>query len=122
MRKATAGHTSSGSKAFKDYAKRLVRDLEGNGIVRTAVEACNLALHGDGRDVLSAGCIRTCPSVTFPATLLLRREEVETDKVLGHTFVAAVVAGIGSRRPRAYQEAPFDLMYGFRGRGKDQEL
>ena len=29
VRKAAASHTSSGSQAFKDYAKRLVRDLEG---------------------------------------------------------------------------------------------
>ena len=78
VRKATAGHTSSDSKAFKDYAKRLVRDLEGKGIVRTAVETTNLAVHSDERDVLSAECIRTFPSVTFLATLLLRREEGDT--------------------------------------------
>jgi hypothetical protein len=117
VRKAAVSDSSSDRKAFQNYAKRLVRDLEGNGIVRTAVETCNLAVHSDERDVLSAECIRTFASVTFPAMLLLRREEVETGKVPGHSIVAAVAAGSGSRRPRAYQEAPFDLMYGFRGRG-----
>ena len=100
----------------------MVRDLESQGIVRTAVETTNLAVHSDEKDVLRAECIRTFPSVTFPATLLLRREEVETGKVPGHSIIAAIAAGTSCGRPRAYQEAPFDLMYGFRGKGFGQHL
>ena len=32
VRKATASHTSSDSKAYKEYGKRMVRGLEGKGI------------------------------------------------------------------------------------------
>ena len=57
------------------YSRRLVKDLEAEGIIRTAVKSVNLALHADHKDVLMAECIRTFPSVTFPASWLLRREE-----------------------------------------------
>ena len=94
----------------------LLRDLEGKGIVRTAVETTNLAISSNNPDVMHAECIRTFPSVTFPAVLLLRREEVETGKTKGASIIAAVGAAGGAFSRRAYMEAPFDLMYGFRGR------
>ena len=77
-------------KAFQDYSKRLLKDLEAKSVVRTAVEGLNLSLHGDRPDFLSAECIRTFPSVTFPAAQLLRREEVETHKVKGSSIIVAV--------------------------------
>ena len=45
----------------------------------------NLALHWkySDSDALMAECIRTFPTVTFPAMLLLRREEAETGKGSG---------------------------------------
>ena len=44
----------------------------------------NLSLHwSDEADILAAECIRTFPTVTFPATLLLKREEAETNKLRG---------------------------------------
>ena len=61
-----------------------------------------------------AECIRTFPTVAFPATLLLRREEVETGKATGASIIAPLHHG-GGRTNKAYVEAPFDLMYGFRG-------
>ena len=61
-------------KAFKDYSRRLLRDLEGKGIIRTSVETVNLAEHADDQDVLGAECVRTFPSVTFQAQLLLKRD------------------------------------------------
>ena len=77
-----------------------------------------------------AECIRTFPTVTFPAMLLLKREETETGKASGvprkevgrdaeegPSVIAAVHHGRGDAN-RMYKEPPFDLMYGFRG-GKD---
>ncbi len=46
---------------------------------------------------------------------LLKREEIETLKVSGASVIAALNHGHGHKN-RMYQEAPFDLMYGFRGR------
>ena len=61
-----------------------------------------------------AECIRTFPTVTFPATPLLKREEIETLKVSGASIIAALHHGHG-HKSRMYIDAPFDLMYGFRG-------
>jgi len=101
-------------KCFHLYSKRLLKDLESKGIIRTTVESLNLSEHADESDVLSAECVRTFPTVAFPASLLLKREEVETLKVPGASVIAAVYHTKGAR-PRLYTEAPFDLMYGFRG-------
>ena len=79
-------------------------------------------MHNAEHDILRAECIRTFPSVSFPATLLLRLEEVETGKVPGHSIIAALASGGSNRRRRAYQEAPFDLMYGFRGSKRQVDL
>ena len=113
-RKVAGSKQPPGPKAFQEYSRRLVRDLEAKGIIRTAVEALNLSTHAAQKDVLSAECMRTFPSVTFPANLLLKREEVETGKVKGRPIIAAVYHGRGEGR-KTYIEAPFDLMYGFRG-------
>ena len=58
--------------------------------------------------------MRTFATVTFPASLLLKREEVETLKVHGRSIIAAVHSGKNGGR-KSWLEAPFDLMYGFRG-------
>ena len=79
-RKVAGSKQPPGPKAFQEYSRRLVKDLEAKGIIRTAVEALNLSAHAAQKDVLSAECMRTFPSVTFPANLLLKREEVETGK------------------------------------------
>ena len=91
-----------------------MRDLEGKGILRTTVETANVLARVNDKDILEAECIRTFSSVNFPAVQLLRREEVETLKVVGPSITAAVHSG-GPMSRRAYMEAPFDLMYGFRG-------
>ena len=88
LREATerkvAGDKSLGAaEDFKKYARRLVKDLELKGTIRTAVEGVNLSLHWNEADILAAECIRTFPTVTFPATLLLKREEAETNKQSG---------------------------------------
>ena len=77
-------------EAWQYYSKRLVRDLEGKGIVRTGTETVNLALHADRSDVLAAECVRTFPVVTFPASLLLKREEIETGKRKGAHVITKV--------------------------------
>ena len=64
---------------------------------------------------------RTFPTVTFPATLILKREEVETEKAKGASIIAAVHHGYGTRQ-RVYVQAPFDLMYGFRGEKRNVDL
>ena len=72
----TAKKARNDAAAFKEYSRRLLRDLEGKGITRTAVETVNLVANLHANDALAAECIRTFPTVTFPATLLLRREEI----------------------------------------------
>ena len=109
------------AQAFQRYSRRLLKDLESKGIIRTSVESLNLSLHAAHTDVLSAECVRTFPTVTFPATLLLRREEVETLKVSGRSVISAVRHGRGEGT-RTFTEAPFDLMYGFRGRLREVDL
>ena len=101
-------------KAFQDYSRRLVKDLEAKGIIRTAVETLNVATHATDTDILSAECMRTFATVAFPATLLLKREEIETGKVTGNSIISALRHGKGKGRS-SFIEAPFDLMYGFRG-------
>ena len=113
-RKVDRDHRKPLPKAFQEYSKRLLKDLEARSTVRTAVENLNLAIHGNHADVLSAECIRTFPSVTFPAAALLRREEVETQKTKGTRIIVAVHHAHGEGL-RTWTTAPFDLMYGFRG-------
>jgi hypothetical protein len=113
-RKIEREATSSTAKEFQKYSKRLVKDLESKGVARTSVESTNLSLYADHPDVLMAECVRTFPTVTFPANLLLKREEIETLKVPGTSVIAAVYHGRGAKN-RMHAEAPFDLMYGFRG-------
>ena len=48
----------SAAQVLQYYSRRLVRDLEAKGIVRTAVESTLLSLHSDDKDVLMAECIR----------------------------------------------------------------
>ena len=91
------------------------------GTIRTAVESVNLSLHANHADVLMAECIRTFPTVTFPASLLLKREEVETRTVMGASVIAALHHGHGNN-VRAYIDPPFDLMYGFRGSEQNVDL
>ena len=104
----------SAAQVFQYYSRRLVRDLEAKGNVRTAVESTLLSLHSDDKDVLMAECIRTFPSVTFPALLLLKREEVECGKTPGASMITNIFHGHGKQH-LMFTEAPFDLMYGFRG-------
>ena len=91
------------------------------GTIRTTVESVNLSLYSDHSDVLMAGCIRTFPTVTFPASLLLKREEVETLTVSGASIIAALHHGHGNKA-RMCIESPFDLMDGFRGSERAVDL
>jgi hypothetical protein len=102
------------ARDFQNYVRRLVKDLEMKGTIRTAVESVNLSLYADHSDVLMAECIRTFPTATFPASLLLKREEVETLTVSGASIIAALHHGHGNKA-RMYIESAVDLMYGFRG-------
>ena len=81
-----------------------------------------MAVHCDDKDVLRAECVRMFHTATFPAMLLLRREEVEHGKTKGVSIIVAVHAGGSSQNRRAFKDPPFDLMYGFRGRGVGQGL
>ena len=120
-RKFDAEATSGRSKDFNRYAKRLVKDLEAKGIIRTSLESLNLAWHADTKDVLRAECYRTFPTVSFPANQLLHREEVETGKKRSSSIIAAVYHGRADGL-KSYTEWPFDLMYGFRGREHNVDL
>ena len=57
-----------------------MRDLEIKCIVRTAAEGTTLSLHAARTDILDAECVRTFPTIRFPANELLKREEIETLK------------------------------------------
>jgi hypothetical protein len=121
QRKISAEVKENETQEFHKYVRRLVKDLEMKGTIRTAVESVNLSLHADHADVLMAECIRTFPTVTFPASLLLKREEVETRTVSGTSVIAALHQSHGSTT-RAYLDPPFDLMYGFRGNDQNVDL
>ena len=97
----------------EDYS-RLVRDLVSKGIVRTALESVQLSLHSNHPDDFMAECIRNFPTVTFPASLLLKREEIETGKRSGASIISSVTHGSG-KATYMFTGAPFDLLYGFRG-------
>ena len=84
IERRVAGEKSQGAALdFQIYARRLIKDLKLKGTTRTAVEGLNLSLHWHEADILAAECTRTFPTVTFPATLLLKREEAETNKQSG---------------------------------------
>ena len=78
LRKIDTGPSMIEKQKWHLYSKRLLKDLEAKGTIRTAVEGCNLSLHAASQDYLRAECLRTFPAVTLPASQLLRREEVET--------------------------------------------
>jgi hypothetical protein len=106
---------------FSQCSRRVLKDLESKGMIRTGVETTNLAEYADHPDTLMAECLRTFATVTFPAQLLLRREEVESGKTKGASVITPLHHAHGNRG-RAYGEAPFDLMYGFRGRKAHVDL
>ena len=82
-RKVSVEDRGTEAEEFQKYSRNLVKNLEAKGIARTALESTNLQLFADHPDPLMAECIRTFPSVTFPASLLLKREERETLEVPG---------------------------------------
>ena len=112
-RKIKGSATAQPSKQFQEYSKRLVKDLESKSLARTSVEGLNLSQFADKQDYLMAECVRTFSYVTFPASMLLKREEIETGKAKGRSIIAAVYHARGDGR-KTFTDAPFDLLYGFR--------
>ena len=112
------GNSTEDPTSFRYYSQRLVRDLEAKGILRTIVETTNLAIHLNKMDELASECIRTFPTVTFAAHLLLKREEIETGKVKGTSVVTAVHAGGSAFLRRAY----FGSAIRYRGMELDLQL
>ena len=121
LQQQAAGLPKTQAQVFAAYTKRIVKGLESKSVVRTAVESLNLSLHAGSQDCLMAECLRTFPTVTFPAALLLKREEVETGKKQGLAVIAAIKYGKSAGR-RAFAEAPLDFMYGFRGSSHNVDL
>ena len=110
----SSGHETP-QQQFVKLSKRLLKDLEAKGIVRTAVETTNLALHANHYDKSRAECFRTFPTVTFPVTQLLCREEIENNRKGG----ASAITGVRSNsQHKSYTDAPADLLYGFRSTGQ----
>ena len=120
-RNLEAEKPGTADEQFRRFSKRLLRDLEAKGIIRTSLEGLNLAAHADNPDPLRAECFRTFPTVAFPATQLLRREEIETGKRGGTALIVAVHHRKSGGR-MSYSEAPFDLLYGFRGSKHNVDL
>ena len=50
---------------FSRFAKRLLSDMYGRGIVRGAVEAVNLLVNWRGNDVASPETVKTTPTDSF---------------------------------------------------------
>ena len=59
--------------------------------------------------------------VTFPATTLLKREEVETGKTTRSSVITAIHHS-GGKKHLMFKDAPFDLLYGFRGQEYNVDL
>ena len=85
------------------------------------MESLRLSKYAAHPDILMAECVRTFATVTFPASLLLKREEIETGKASGRSIIAAVYHAKGEGR-KTFTEAPFDLLYGFRGAAHEVDL
>ena len=121
LERKLAGENKNEAKQFHDLSRRIVKDLEAKGTVRTSVEGLNLSMHAANPDVLAAECWRTFPTIMFPAQTLLHREEVETLKKVGRSVIAAI-HGHKTNAKYTYIEAPADLMYGFRGNDEGVDL
>ena len=104
---------NSRQEQFNKCSKRLLKDLEAKGIVRTAVETFNLALHADIKDKTRAECFRTFPTVSFPVASLLTREEIENNKKTCFQTISAVHS---RKKKQSFKDPPVDLLYGFRGK------
>ena len=115
------GRRTSVAEKFHQCSRRIIKDVESKGMIRTAVEGVNLSEHAAAKDTLMAECLRTVADVTFQVQVLLKREEIETKKVSGLSVITPLHHRQGNRA-RAYAEAPFDLMYGFRGTGHEVDL
>ena len=69
--------------SFADRCKRIVKDIEPKGNVRTAKEGISLQLYADHADTLMIECLRTFPTVRFDAP----RAEIVTGKPYGRAVV-----------------------------------
>ena len=106
-------------KEFNSNSRRLLKDLESKGIVRTAVETINLALHADNKDKSRAECFRTFPTIMFPVAELLSREEIENGKKHGFAVIKTIHT---KNKKQSFIDAPIDLLYGFRGKSHNVTL
>ena len=120
-RKISVEKSGPAPEEFKKYSRHLLKDLEAKGVARTNVETTLLALAEENSGPTAAECVRTFPDIAFPASLLLKREVVETGKRSGTSIIAAIHRA-GGRRKGTFVEAPFDLMYGFRGSAFESDL
>ena len=109
-RKVESSAQDAPPQAFQKYSKRLLKDLEAKGILGTAVESLNLSVHAAHADVLMVECMCASPTVTFRASVLLKREEVGTLEIPGQSIIAAAFRGKGEGR-KTFTEAPNDLLY-----------
>ena len=94
VRELASGMKKALADRFRECSKRIVKDLESTGTVRTSVEAVLLGLYADFPDTLMAECIRTFPTVTSQR---LFREEIETSKAKGRSVIASLHDNRGNR-------------------------
>ena len=75
LRKIDTGPSMIEKQKWHLYSKRLLKDLEAKGTIRTAVEGWNLSLHACYQDYLGAECVRAFPygNVASFATVAPRR-------------------------------------------------
>ena len=72
---------------IKAASQHLTKNLEAKSIMRTSVETYNLTANFNKYNALSAACLRTFSSITFPASQLLLRKKIETNtKKINHNW------------------------------------
>ena len=65
------GKRTSVAEKFHQCSRRILKDVESKGMIRTAVEGVNLSEHAAAKDTLMAECLRTVADVTFQVQVLL---------------------------------------------------
>ena len=103
------------SYIFSRFAKRLLSDIYGRGIVRGAVEAVNLLVWSRPTDVAAAETVKTADTESFFGRQYVDLVQYLTEKV--PPPLTAHVAEIDARNPkkRSVRTRDVDFFYGHRG-------
>ena len=121
MERKTSGDTHSEANTVHDLTRHIVNNLEAKWTVRTLVEGLNLSMRATDPDALAAECWRTVHTIMCLAQTLLHREDVEAQRIIGRSIIAAI-HDHKTKSKCTYVDAPADLMCGFRGSHHNVDL